>query len=126
MTALMKAQQLMMLVHGPPLQFYMMNRARLLPTDKLEATPYVQLFKHMVGNSWDKLLGLHMLITLKRPNLCHFSAIIQGDIGGNPLTCQSEPLFLRSYNAFICRSLLEKTFKIEKQSSSFMWLRALL
>ncbi len=66
----MKARMIMLLVQGPPLSFFISNWPRVAKPEKLAAHPYVQLFKNLTANVWEKVMGLHMLIKLKRKNLC--------------------------------------------------------
>lgn len=89
----MKAKQLMMLVHGPPQDFYIMNWPRAAKPDKLDAHPYVRMFKRLTANVWEKVMGLHLLIKLKRKSICQFTAILEGDFRGLPTRGFEQPLY---------------------------------
>ena len=62
-----------------------MNTGKIDPN--LKEHPYIRFFKRIGGNLHRKLVGLHLLLKLKRVNLFHFSGAMEGDISLTPLEC---------------------------------------
>ena len=122
----MKAKMIMMLVHGPPFEFFLLNYPKVAKPEKLEQSQYVQLFKRLTANVWEKVMGLHMLIKLKRKNLCQFTTIIEGDIRGLPTRGVEEPVYRYAYKDFIFDNLLMKTLGIDREQLSYTWFIALV
>ena len=109
----MKAKMIMMLVHGPPFEFFLLNYPRVAKPEKLEQSQYVQLFKRLTANVWEKVMGLHMLIKLKRKILCQFTAIVDGDIRELPTRGAEEPVYRYACKELIAENFLNKSLGID-------------
>ena len=67
-----------MLAHGPPFSFFLQNYQKAKSNN--ESHPYIQLFKNLAANVYEKIMGLHIFINLPRKNYLMFNSIIDGDI----------------------------------------------